>query len=55
MVSGRTSTYYARQLACAAAADVLGHANGLRRPGDVKFDIQVMPSAPKIAKESDQV
>ncbi len=44
VVSGRTSTYHARQLACAAAVELMGRPS----PGedDVHFDIQVVPDAP---------
>ena len=45
VVSGRTSTYYARQLACAATVELLGRPN--MGPDDVHFDIQVIPSAPE--------
>ena len=45
VVSGRTSTYYARQLACAATVKLLGRPN--LGPDDVHFDIQVTPPAPE--------
>lgn len=40
VVSGRTSTYYGRQLACAAAVELLGAPNV--GADDVHFDIQVI-------------
>lgn len=41
VVSGRTSTYHARQLAFAAAVELLGRPS--RGPDDVHFEIQVTP------------
>jgi carbon storage regulator len=41
VVSGRTSTYHARQLAFAAAVELLGRPS--LGPDDVHFDIQVTP------------
>jgi len=45
VVSGRTSTYHACQLACAAAVELLGPPG--RGQDDVHFDIQVTPPAPE--------
>jgi carbon storage regulator len=45
VVSGRTSTYHAQQLACAAADELLGRPGS--RQDDVHFDIQVTPPAPQ--------
>jgi len=44
VVSGRTSTYHARQLAFAAAVELMGRPS--RGEDDVHFDIQVVPDAP---------
>lgn len=51
VVSGRTSTYHARQLAFAAAVELLGRPH--IGPDDVHFDIQVTPH-PSEKREADQ-